>query len=52
MDNIYQLNISGDEEFSCNLVIKNKDCAYNEGESEKADVIVNVDSGMYTNSTL
>ncbi|HAN10071.1 MAG TPA: hypothetical protein DCP90_05575 [Clostridiales bacterium] len=47
VNSIYQLNITGDEDFSCNLAIKSKDCAYNEGELEKADVIINVDSGMW-----
>ena len=47
INSIYQINVIGDEEFVCNVTIKNKEFIYKEGEKENMDVIINVDSGIW-----
>lgn len=44
MNSTYQINVTGKEEFSGFLEINKKNCEYIDGVTEKADVIVNVDS--------
>ena len=47
MNNVYQINVIGDEEFTCNFTIKDQKFIYKDGEKENPDVIINVDTEIW-----